>query len=262
MSDQTTYHKWHLPLSHERNLEAYLRLRLIDIDAALGNDYIAGLRLEFVSASSIKVNPGVAFVQGFGRMRVSAAITVASISLGAGAWGHVYLYSNSGVAAVEVVTTAPVNYFGSAWQKTGDTSRRYLGSVRTDASGNIYNFNHNPQTNFIRYRANQFLAPFRVLSNGVATSATDVDCSAVVPVTLGGVAYFRVDNQSSASAVYFGASDGFTPSSAGGEEGVGTLRDMRAFLTLNPSRVLKYIFGLASGASGVYMDVHGYFFQR
>ena len=259
---KTTNNRFEKPMSVERNLELFIQTMLDEVDAALPEDYITGLRLEWVSASSVKVNPGAVWVSGYGRLRVSTAITVTGISLGASAWGHVYLYSNAGVATVEVVTTAPVSYFGPAWQKTGVATRRYLGSVRTDASGNVYNFTHNPQTNFIRYRANQFLAPFRVLSNGVATSATDVDCSGVVPVTLGGVAYFRVDNQSSASAVYFGASDGFTPSAAGGEDGVGTLRDTRVFLTMNSSRVLKYIFGSAPGGAGAYVEVHGYFFQR
>ncbi|HEX8117322.1 MAG TPA: hypothetical protein VF521_08620, partial [Pyrinomonadaceae bacterium] len=139
----TTFQKIEKPADREALLEIFLQTRFDELGAIFGNAYIEGLRLEWVSANSVKVKTGMADLpDGSRRLRVAADITVSSISLGNNAWGHVYLYSNAGAAAVEVVTPAPSNYFGGAYQKTGNATRRYLGSVRTDGSGNILNFLH------------------------------------------------------------------------------------------------------------------------
>src|SRR5690606_30899656 len=84
----------------------------------------------------------------------------------------------------ELSTTEPAApYAGTARTKTGDTSRRYLGSVRSngDATPIMFNFLHSGQ--FIKYRNPQDAAPFRVLREGTATTETVVSASAVVPVT-------------------------------------------------------------------------------
>jgi hypothetical protein len=151
--------------------------------------FITGLRLEWVSVSSIRVKPGAAQIPAGDLLISTADITVSSISLGNNAWGHVYLYGNAGVPAVEVVTTAPAGYFGGAYQKTGVSTRRYLGSVKTDSSGNILNFQHDPLTGFVRYLNNPFAAPNEVLATGTATAETTVQAgpsgpsAGIVPAT-------------------------------------------------------------------------------
>lgn len=230
-------------------------------DSAIGSDFIRGLQLSWVSPSSITVGTGMAALPGGGFVKVGVAVTVTSISLGANAWGHVYLYKDvSGNPAVEVVTTAPASYFGTAYQKTGDATRRYLGSVRTDGSGNIHNFLHDPSCGFVRYRTNVAASPFRVLTNGTATAATDVDCSACVPVTARRLEA-RLTNLSSASAVNFGSSDGIVPSAASGSLIMGTSTAMVGPLPLNPAQLFKYIYD-SSPTNGLYVDVLGYWFAR
>ena len=95
--------------------------------------------MQWVSATAITVTSGSAFVPSLNKcLPVPNAIALTGLVLAASTFYHVYLYSNAGVPAIEVVTTAPASpYNGTARAKTGDTSRRYVGSVLTDASGNI-----------------------------------------------------------------------------------------------------------------------------
>ena len=57
------------------------------------------------------------------------------------AWRYLYLVSSSGVASVEVSSTAPVTSVASPLFKSTDITRRYLCSVRCDSGGNVEKFN-------------------------------------------------------------------------------------------------------------------------
>lgn len=106
-------------------------------------DYIAGLVPKWVSATSLSVSPGKAYIPSLSdALAVPSAITKTSLSLSASTWYHLYLFSNGGTPDLEVSTTAPEPdpYAGTARTKDEVTSRRYLGSIRTDASGNILPF--------------------------------------------------------------------------------------------------------------------------
>src|ERR1044072_4517006 len=207
---------------------------------------ITGLQLEYVNGTSIKVKKGAAYVQSVGAnsfnlVVVSADITVSSISLGNHAWGHVYLYDNAGTAAVEVVTTAPTNYFGTAWQKTSVNTRRYLGSVKTDGSGNIYNFIHYPQLGLMRYRADQSTGVFLLFSGG--TSATEATVNAGTAATNAGIVPFtsrllllRAVNSSNQAAL-FGTSD---DSAAPLMNALGTGLEKDFHFPLDSSQALTY----------------------
>ncbi|WP_313416083.1 hypothetical protein [Stenotrophomonas sp.] len=144
--------------------------------------YIDGLKMEWVSGTQIRFTSGSAYIPSLGRALALAAAVTKSPSLAASTWYHAYLYSNGGTPDVEVTTTAPdTPYSGTARTKTGDTSRRYIGSFRTDAAGAIINFRQSGTEVF--YLANIFPAPFQVLANGNASTATSVSCSAIVPET-------------------------------------------------------------------------------
>lgn len=145
--------------------------------------YIDGLNLVWNSGTSISVTSGSAYIEGAAAVvNVPAALTLSGLSLTASTWYHVYLYLNAGVPAIECVTTAPATaYSGTARSKTGDTSRRYLGSVVTDASSAIYNAYF--AGGDVLYRCpNGSGTPFRVL-NGMATVSTPVSCAGVAPVS-------------------------------------------------------------------------------
>jgi hypothetical protein len=69
-------------------LELFLQSHLEDLGAVFGNTYIEGLRLEWMSSSSIKVKTGAADIpNGSRRLRVTADITVTGISPGASVCG-------------------------------------------------------------------------------------------------------------------------------------------------------------------------------
>lgn len=223
-------------------------------------DYISGLKMVWNSGTSISISSGAAFVQSLGRLvQPASTLTLSSLSLSASTWYHIYLYENAGTPAIECVTTAPVSYFGSAMSKTGDQSRRYLGSVVTDGSGNIQGFTH--------YSGNRILydagagggAPFRVLSNGTATSPTAVSFIGVLPTTSqisilslttnSTTVYFRV-RKSTSAAIFTSC-----PQVASASASPPVIIDMPS-----PSQGVAYDCSAAGGAA--YIDVIGYVFER
>lgn len=107
-----------------------------------GKGHIDGLRLEWVSGTSLRVTSGMAYIESLGyAIDVPAAITKSSLSLTVSTWYHVYLFDNAGTPDIEIVTTAPAAaYSGTARSKAGDSSRRWLGRLRTDSAGSIRPF--------------------------------------------------------------------------------------------------------------------------
>lgn len=169
-----------------------------------GQGYIDGLKMVWNSATSISVTSGAAFIPSLSKCLPSTTmLTLSGLVLTASTWYHLYLYLNAGAPAVECVATAPAApYYGTARTKTGDTSRRYLGSVLADASGNIYNFTHRTSDGFVQYQTNIGTSPF-VVVNGQATTPTNVSCAAMVPITCSFAKLF-VANNDTVKTVYLG----------------------------------------------------------
>lgn len=226
--------------------------------------YIDGLMLQWVSATALTVATGSAYIEGSGKIvPSSAAIAKAGLALSASTWYHVYLYLNAGTPDVEIVTTAPVVYSGTARSKTGDTSRRYLGSVLTDGAGNLYNFLH--VANRMQWRLDPGAAPFRVLSGGVATVATSVSLAGAVPVT-SRLAQLRLINLATNAAILrVGTSD---DSSAAGIAAINqspagsTVSQAFLDLPIDSSQAIEYNFTAAPAGSGAFIDVYGYTYER
>ena len=114
-----------------------------DLLAQIIGTRIDGLKLIWNSATSISIGTGLCVAENRDVINVTSAITKSSLSLSSSTWYHIYVYLDSGTPAAEVVTTAPTAWKGTGYSKTGDTSRRYVGSIRTDGSGNVYKFIHN-----------------------------------------------------------------------------------------------------------------------
>jgi hypothetical protein len=106
--------------------------------------YIDGLRLISVGDNAITVTAGSAYIPGLSKIVEMAANKVFTglATLASQSQHHFYLFESGGVADVEVSLTAPTNYFGSAYNKTGDTTRRYLFSVLSGTTG-FYPLRHN-----------------------------------------------------------------------------------------------------------------------
>lgn len=169
---------------------------------------VFGLTLEWLSGTSLRVTSGGAFIQSLGyAVDVPAAITKAGLALAASTWYHVYLFLNSGAPDIEVVTTAPAApYSGSSRSKTGDTSRRYLGSVKTAAAGGMFRFDHFATEGTINYKLNINTAPLHPLAFGAATTATVVDLSGSIPVS-GRRALLYMENSAASLTAYVATPD-------------------------------------------------------
>lgn len=225
--------------------------------------HIDGLRMEYVSGSSIKVKKGVAARESGGFLYVNADITKSSLSLSNSTWYHLYLYLNAGVADIEVSTTAPATpYFGTARSKTGDTARRYVGSVKTNASGALFKFNH--IGNQVRYLENILASPFNVVAAGQATSETTVSAAGVVPVTSRLLICSAANTAGTSAYVVFGTPDdnitlggsAFLDACSGGTN------DSELMLQLDAAQQFTYRYNTSPGADSANVLAKGYIFER
>lgn len=238
-----------------------------DLDARyMASARIEGLALAWLSDTGLSAASGAAYIVGDGRLvPVPTAITKAGLSLSASTWYHVYLYLNAGTPDIELVTTAPDSpYLGTARSKTGDTSRRYLGSVLSDGSGNLYNFLQDGCD--VMWRIDPGAAPFRVLSGGVATTATAVSLTGVVPVTARAASLRLINLATNAAILRVGTSD---DSSAAGiaainqsPSGSTVSQAFKEKFPVNTSQAIEYNFTAAPAGSGAFIDVYGYSYQR
>lgn len=222
---------------------------------------LEGLQLIWNSATSLSVGTGLCYAENGDQFDVSSTLTASSLSLSSSTWYHVYVYLSSGTPAMEVVTTAPTAWKGSAYSKTGDTSRRYVGSVRTDGSGNVYKFYHNPADNLIMYAdLDPSASPFLVLNAGTASSSTSVSLTSCVPVTAAfcvirafnsGDKTFRI-GATIASSTQFGF-----VLAAGSSVSTYSVQTLPC-----PSQTIYYKFDSAVGAGSASIWNFGYLFKR
>ncbi len=230
--------------------------------AFLPPGYIDGLQMQWVSATAVTVSSGAAYIESLGRvLRSPNAIALTGLVLAASTFYHLYLYDNAGTPAIECVTTAPdAPYNGTARAKTGDTSRRYIGSVLTDASGNVYQFRQAGQVISYLYNLVSGIPTFRILGGGTATTPTVFSAASSVPVT-STLPILRMSNTD--SAVQWGLSSGDYPQAAfgDGQFGVASLAKLFSFVSTDSSQQLKYCWNSApTGAA--YVDVIGYLYER
>lgn len=223
---------------------------------------IEGLQLIWNSATSLSVGTGLCYAENGDQIDVSSTLTASSLSLSSSTWYHVYVYLSSGTPAMEVVTTAPVAWKGTAYSKTGNTARRYVGSVLTDGSGNVYRFSHNPFDNRINYvDVNPGASPFLALNAGTASSATSISMTGAVPVTAD-FTIIRVFN-SGDKVFYLGAltasSTQFTLVLGASSGGVSTYEVQ---VVPSPSQTIYYRFAAALGSGSASVYVYGYLYKR
>lgn len=257
------------------NGDASAGLPTISLDAAVLNQlaalvglpapgYIDGLKMVWNSATSLSVTSGSAYIPSLGRVLQSpSTLTLSGLSLAAAAFYHVYLYNNAGTPAIECVTTAPnAPYSGTARAKTGDTSRRYVGSILTGAANVIDSFVHSLEHGRVDYRISNQTGALLVLGNGRATSATNVSLASVVPPTATHAVMFGYNDPSTSQTVYYAASDG--PTVPSGLEGfVAAGAQISALIRLDANQAFSYAYaGTVSGSAGFTVRVSGYAFER
>jgi hypothetical protein len=219
--------------------------------------YIDGLRMQWVSGTALTVTSGSAYIPGIpGILYASSNIAKTGLSLSASTWYHVYLYDNAGTPDIEIVTTAPAApYIGTARSKTGDSSRRYVGSIITTPGGAVFAFRHSGLS--VAYLTPTSATPFRVLSAGAATTETTVSAAPAVPLT-STVADVRIVNNGS-DVVVFGTPDDAVALAT--TQFLLRVPPGEAYptLQLDPTQQFTY---LVAGSGGVYVDVRGYTYER
>lgn len=240
------------------SLDAAVLNQLAALVGSPGLGYIDGLKMVWNSATSLSVTSGAAYIPSLGHVLQSPAmLTLSSLVLTASTWYHVYLYSNAGTPAIECVTTAPAAaYNGTARTKTGDTSRRYIGSVVTDASGNLYNFD--VQLGKVLWRFNAATTS-RVLNAGSATTATTVSLGGFVPTnsTRAVLSMFNGATNATNFIQYGWDGSAFTQFNAIAQGGT-AVQDF----PISPSQQMQYRYGVAPTGGAGYIDVLGYILER
>lgn len=227
---------------------------------------IAGLRLSVASdGQTVGLTPGFAYIPDQGRALLQDAMTVAVTGV-VSAWRHFYIANDDGVLKFEASATAPdVPYQGTARTKTGDPTRRYLGSMYFNAAGITLAFTHSQEGD----RANRIdfippggaaIAQARLLNIGTGTTPTVVDASAVVPMTCR-LMYTLIDNTSTSDA-YIGTPSNGTLSTTNYLLFVKANQAGQFDVVINGSQQLNYFLNGLITLGGLTMRVRGYLFDR
>ena len=212
---------------------------------------IYGLNLT-VNSTTLTVGAGEAFISSLnGNLVVTSDLSVSFDTLSASTWYHVYLYSNAGAPAVEYSTAAPVDYAKPAKQKTGDASRRYLGSFRTDASSV-------PLQEVCRNGKCDYQLPLNskwILSAGQALTQTTVSVASFIPVTAL-AADIKCNNNSGNNV------DGLLSAISGGYGTTVWKGLSQTLLPLMSYPNVYYNMSAAPGTGGLFMTCEGYTYER
>jgi hypothetical protein len=230
--------------------------------AFLPQGHIVGLKMVWVSGTAITVTSGAAYIQSLGRtVRADAAIAKAGLALTASTWYHVYLYLNAGVPDIEIVTTAPgAPYNGTARTKTGDTSRRYIGSVRVNSSAQLHKFTHNAQTGVIKYLVDLNNPDLKLVTSGTSVGAdATVSCSSAVPVIANTLSGFAENNDTGSGIVYVSNADVGSPANGNILEFIRASRTLLGDFMLTSAQTLTY---MTSSAASFSLYATGYTYER
>lgn len=213
-------------------------------------DHILGANHVWDSATGYHVKPGEAMVNG-ALLSWSTNISVAGLVLTANTLYHIYLFNNAGTPAIETSTVAPsAPYFGTARSKSGDVSRRYIGSMRTDGLATVSLIRWLVQGNLYMYQPETENLP-QLLNNGLATTYTSVSLAGWVPPTTR-IAQIRVLNFSTGGFVSLKNSEhGFAITS------VPPKNFAIMPMPTDGLQGIQYYFDIAQ-TSGFYVSVFGY----
>lgn len=226
------------------------------------NDYISGLKLQWNSSGSMSVLSGRAMTESGQLYVVTGTISLTVSGIPSGTLANVYLTGNN---TFEVSATAfSTPYLGTARSKSGDTSKRYLGSVKCDAGGYMYGFVHHTNGTMMYKLFPSASSPFRVLTLGTATTSTAVPLSNAVPSSAS-LAVLRLLNSSDQR---MDVAEG-TPVNANNRTGVISLstsstQNIQGCYTMGMDSSLQvwYLMAAAVGVGGGFIDILGYLFER
>ncbi len=139
---------------------------------------------------TVSVSPGMCYVPGTGRVLSDGTASTTLVSPTPNTFYHLYAFDmGGGLMGLEASAVAPAApYLGTARCKTGDATRRYLISGRTNASGVLRPGKHTRPSEMgnrvmLDAATSAGSVPITLLSGLVATTPQTIDLSAVLPVT-------------------------------------------------------------------------------
>lgn len=220
---------------------------------ALG--YIEGLTLTWTSATSIVIGPGSAYVPSAQKVVAYPGGTIAP-SGAANTSIHIYL---TAAGAIEQSGTSPARYYNQAHQKTGDNTRRYIGSLLAKTTANqVYKFEHYPDQGYVCYKhADPQTAPFILLSavSGIASFS----CRPCTPVTAHTLEGAWQNPGSAGTYAQFTPSDAGTAITTGWSIFVQSGQVQNARCAISSDGTITY---QASGNAKASVYCIGYYFDR
>ena len=237
---------------------------IMDIQETLqANTLIHGMRLVHDADDGLTVEAGQCWAQNGDLIILDSDEVKTSLSLSNSTWYHVYIYMSGGSPAVEVVTTAPASWKGTAYSKNGSTGRRYLGSVKTDGSGDLIPWIHHKHANLMLYHDYQVTAsPFLLLNAGTASSATAIAAAGIMPVTAT-IGLFTMINSGDQN-VRFSEDSGVGSGQVTHvlSNGDSAVQRIQAPIMLDGSQQIYYAFAAGVGSGGATVYGHGYYYDR
>lgn len=226
--------------------------------------YIDGMEMVWNSANSISTTSGAFYINSLGyAVSFPSTLTLSGLSLTASTWYHLYGYLSSGTPAIELVTTAPAApYSGVARAKTGDTSRRYLGSIRSLSANTMMKFSHCEVEGKVSWYENIQNANLLLVGGGTATTATTLNCASGLPVTAK-LATLSLYNSSSTSVVWLNNADCNYSLGTGGNfmQIVGQQASFGGDFPIAAAQTINYMYNLTT-TSGVNISIGGYIYER
>lgn len=155
------------------------------------NSLIRRLQLSVASDGlTVTVGPGACYTPDTTNRLISdGSQTVTLVNPTINTWYHAYAYQGAdGTLALEVVAVVPsAVYQGTARTKTGDQSRRYLGSMYVGSNGKIRPFRHIPAENgnrvYFDASSPAGSVPNPILSALTATTVQTITLNPILPVT-------------------------------------------------------------------------------
>lgn len=215
--------------------------------------YIDGFKMIWNSATSLTIESGTAYIESLGmNIGLDAAVTKIVPALTANAFYHLYVFTSSGVSDVEISATAPAApYNGTARSKTGDSSRRYIGSILASASGGVRRFVQSDTE--VSYLDTLGTVPYRILAAGSATTPTAVSVLPAAPIT---AVQFKGQLINNVSTGFF------VISAPGGMlEIISVAASTRVVQYLPIFNSQMFYYNTAAGGSS-FIDLHAYVFER
>ncbi|NYF21902.1 hypothetical protein HDC36_003378 [Xanthomonas sp. JAI131] len=262
ISGQVTANTDDLPESGAPTNQWFTVARVRAVVMPAFTDYISGLVMTWISNTSVSFSAGACYVPSLGYvLAFPAPITKSGLSLAANSWYHCYGGVSGGSSDIEIVATTPAAaYSGTARTKTGDTSRRYICSIRTDASGNVLPFVHAGDS--IKYTNN--VINNIVLNAGNATTATSVDVSIYCPITsrIADALCYNSASSASGAFVFFSNSEAIAVSSSTYLAASAPTAYLAVGLLMDSAQKITYTYNASPGGGGAFVRVMGYKFAR